>query len=98
MSKRSYSIDDVKAVILVGGRDFGRCPTATRLNRALWPVAGKPVLQHLIEHISNQGVRRFVICCENRADQTRQTLQIPAHLDVRLDRKSTRLNSSHASW
>ena len=83
MSKRSYSIDDVKAVILVGGRDFGRCPTATRLNRALWPVAGKPVLQHLIEHISNQGVRRFVICCENRADQTRQTLQIPAHLDVR---------------
>jgi exosortase len=83
MTTRTYSIDDVKAVILVGGRDFGRCPTATRLNRALWPVAGKPVLQHLIDHIANQGVRRFAVCCENRAEQTRQTLQIPAHLDVR---------------
>ena len=83
MTTRTYSIDDIKAVILVGGRDFGRCPTATRLNRALWPVAGKPVLQHLIDHISSQGVRRFVLCCENRAEQTRQTLHIPAHLDVR---------------
>ncbi len=83
MSKRTYSIDDVKAVILIGSRDFGRCPTATRLNRALWPVAGKPVLQRLIEHISSQGVRRFVLCCENYAAQTRQTLQLAPYLDVR---------------
>lgn len=83
MTTRAYSIDDVKAVILVGGRDFGRCPTASRLNRALWPVAGKPAVQHLIEIIADQGVRRFVLCCENRADQVRQTLHLPAHLDVR---------------
>jgi exosortase len=83
MSQRTYAIDDVKAVILVGGRDFGRCPTATRLNRALWPLAGRPVLQHLVDHIASQGVRRFVLCCENTASQIRQTLQIPAHLDVR---------------
>ena len=83
MKTRTYSIDDVKAVILIGGRDFGRCPTATRLNRALWPVAGKPAVQHLIEQIAAQGVRRFVLCCENRADQIRQTLRLPAHLDVR---------------
>jgi len=83
MSRRTYSIDDVKAVILIGSRDFGRCPTATRLNRALWPLAGKPVLQRLIEQISNQGVRRFVLCCENYAAQTRQKLQLPSYLDVR---------------
>lgn len=82
MSRRTYSIDDVKAVILIGSRDFGRCPTATRLNRALWPLAGKPVLQRLIEQISSQGVRRFVLCCENHADQTRQTLQLPSYLEV----------------
>lgn len=82
MSRQTYSIDDVKAVILIGARDFGRCPTATRLNRALWPLAGKPVLQRLIEQISSQGVRRFVLCCENHADQTRRTLQLPSWLEV----------------
>lgn len=82
MAHKTYLINNVKAVILVGARDFGRCPTATRLNRALWPVAGKAVLHHLIEHISNQGVRRFVFCCENSAEQIRQSLDFPAYLDV----------------
>ena len=82
MSGRTYSIDDVKAVILIGGRDFGRCLTATRLNRALWPVAGKSVLQHLIEYIATQGVRRFVLCCEHEAGKIRESLDLPDYLDV----------------
>lgn len=83
MANPSYSMEQVKAVILIGARDFGRCPTATRLNRALWPVAGKPVVQHLIEGLAAQGLRRFVLCCENSADQVRENIQLPAHLDVR---------------
>jgi len=34
----------IKAIILVGSRDFGRCQLAGRLPTALWPVAGKPVV------------------------------------------------------
>ncbi|OPX90616.1 MAG: Bifunctional protein GlmU [Pelotomaculum sp. PtaB.Bin104] len=83
MTGRTYSIDDVKAVILIGGRDFGRCRTASRLNRALWPLAGKPVLQHLIEHIACQGVRRFVLCCETESKHIRNSLMLPDYLDVR---------------
>ena len=83
MATRTFLMNNVKAVILIGARDFGRCPTATRLNRALWPVAGKPVLQHLIEGLAAQGLRRFVLCCENSADQIRENIQLPAHLDVR---------------
>ncbi len=51
-----------KAIILVGSRDFGRCPLASRLPTALWPVAGKPVLERLLSHIADQGIKQAVIC------------------------------------
>lgn len=67
--------ENIKVIILIGARDFGRCPTATRLNRALWPFAGKPVLQHLMDGLSAQGIRRFALCCERYGRQTRQLLK-----------------------
>jgi len=79
---KTYSIDSIKAVILVGNPDFGRCELATRLNRALWPLAGRPALQRLIEHIANQGVRRFVICCSKGARLVESALEIPPYLSV----------------
>jgi exosortase len=79
---KTYRLDSVKAIILVGNPDFGRCKLATRLNRALWPLAGRPVLQRLIEHIANQGVRRFVICCSKGARQVQSSLEIPPYLSV----------------
>lgn len=54
---------NIKVVILVGGLDFGRCPIASRLNRALWPVFGKPALQRTIDLLACQGLRDFVVCC-----------------------------------
>ena len=52
----------VKAIILVGSRDFGRCLLASRLPTALWPVAGKPVLERLLGHLADQGIKQAVIC------------------------------------
>ncbi|MHC4324652.1 MAG: exosortase [Planctomycetota bacterium] len=52
----------IKAIILVGSRDFGRCPIASRLPTALWPVAGKPVLERLLCHLADQGIKQAVIC------------------------------------
>ncbi len=52
----------VKAVILVGSRDFGRCPLASRLPTALWPVAGKPVLERLLSHLADQGIKQAAVC------------------------------------
>ena len=51
-----------KAIILVGNRDFGRCPLASRLPTALWPVAGKPVLERLLGHLADQGIKQAVVC------------------------------------
>ena len=52
----------VKAVILAGNRDFGRCPLGTHLPAALWPVAGKPAIERLLISLADQGIRQATIC------------------------------------
>ncbi len=54
---------DVRAVVLVGGRDFGRCPLAACLPTALWPVTDEPVLAHLLSHLAEAGLGRVAVCC-----------------------------------
>jgi len=52
----------IKAIILAGSRDFGRCPIASRVTPALWPVFDKPALAHLLHNLSRQGIKDAVIC------------------------------------
>jgi exosortase len=54
---------DVRVVVLVGGRDFGRCSLGAHLPTALWPIADKPVLARLLEHLAEAGFRRVAVCC-----------------------------------
>jgi len=72
----------IRVVILVGSKDFGRCPVASRLHRALWPVVDKPVLQHLIEDISAQGINNFVICCLGDSRPIRRSLTISDSIEI----------------
>jgi len=60
--KQPAKRQNVKAIILVGSRDLGRCQLASRLPTALWPVVGKPVIEHLLVHLVKQGIGRAVIC------------------------------------
>jgi exosortase len=62
LSAQPVKTDEIKAVILVGSRDFNRCPLASRLPTALWPVAGTPVLERLLCHLADQGIRQVVVC------------------------------------
>ena len=55
-------MQNVKAIILVGSRDFGRCPLSSSLPTAMWPVAGKPVLERLLIHLADQGIKQAVVC------------------------------------
>lgn len=82
MSDQTVSTENIKAVLLVGGLDFGRCPLASRLNRAIWPILGKPALQRLIEQLAGQGVRRFAVCCGNQARHVKSSLDLPPELRV----------------
>ena len=71
---------NAKAIILVGARDFGRCPLASNLLTALWPVLGRPVLERLLSNLADQGIRRAVVCCNGE----RQLLAESIRFDNRL--------------
>jgi exosortase len=80
--------ESCKAVILVGSCDFGRCPLASRLNRALWPVFGKPALQLLLDQLAEQGIRRAVISCENQSATIQNAIHCPPQLSITFQEKT----------
>lgn len=82
MSNQSQ-ISRIKAIILVGNRDFGRCPLATRLPTALWPIAGQTALENVLVHLANQGIRQVTIC--HSGDD--MLLNESIHTDTRLELK-----------
>lgn len=61
---------DIRTVVLIGRQDFGRCPLGTRLPAAAWPIAGKPVLGRLLDHLEDEGIRRVVVCCEGDVSES----------------------------
>jgi exosortase len=54
--------ENIKAVILAGSRDFGRCPLASQLPLPLWPVMSQPVIKLLLANLAAQGIRRAAVC------------------------------------
>jgi exosortase len=62
LSKQPVKKDQIKAVVLAGSRDFGRYPLASRWPTALWPVAGKSVLERLLIHLADQEIEQVVVC------------------------------------
>jgi exosortase len=73
----------IKAVILAGGCDFGRCRIAKRLPTALWPIIGKPVLEKLLVHLADQGIKRAVICSNGDSILLKESINISKGLDVK---------------
>ena len=73
----------IKVIILVGSRDFGRCPLTSKLPTALWPVLGKPVLERLLTSLADQGIRQATICSNGNGSQLAKLI----HTDNRLDLK-----------
>lgn len=55
----------IKVVLLVGSRDFGRCPIASAGPVALWPVFGEPCLQRVLRMLAQQGVSEIVVCSDD---------------------------------
>jgi exosortase len=67
----------VTAIILAGNRDFGRCPIASRLPTALWPVMGKPSLERIIVGLAEQGVRDITVCCNGDRVSLLESIDVP---------------------
>ena len=75
--------DNITAIILAGGRDFGRCPIASRLPTALWPLAGRTVLARLLDHLARHQIKRTVICSNGDSDLLRRETTQPADVQLR---------------
>lgn len=72
-------------VILGGGTDFGRCPIATRLPRALWPIVGRPVIDYQLEWLAGEGVRSVTVSSANRRKLSEFGIEVraPRGMEVR---------------
>lgn len=73
---------NVKAIILVGSRDFGRCPLASRLSTPLWPVVGRTVLERLLTHLAEEGIRQVVVCSGEDDSSLAESIQVDHRLNV----------------
>jgi len=75
----------MKAVILAGGCDFGRSELArpstgglaASLPTALWPVAGKPALQLLLDSLADQGMAKAVVCSNGQSSMLAESVRVP---------------------
>jgi exosortase len=72
----------IQAVILVGSRDFGRCPLASRLTTAMWPVIGQPVLERLLIHLADQGIRQVVVCAGEKGSLETESIGTDDRLEI----------------
>ena len=51
---------------------------------ALWPVAGKPVLERLLDHLANEGLTHVVVCCNEDTSALVERLRPVPSLTVTL--------------
>ena len=73
-----------KAIILIGNRDFGRCLLSTRLPTALWPIIGQTALEHLLEHLANQGIQQVAVCYSNDDLSLSESIHADPRLNIKL--------------
>lgn len=83
MHKEVVNKQAVKVIIPVGHRDFGRCPIASRVPTALWPIAVKPALEHLLDHLANQEINQVVICSNGDGSLLEKSIHTDHLLDVK---------------
>ncbi len=62
----------VRTVILCGGKGTRAYPHTTEVPKPLLEVAGRPVLQHVMEIYAGQGFRSFILSAGFKADLIRE--------------------------
>ncbi len=78
-----WSKPPIKAIILAGRCDFGRCFITSRIPKVLWPIAGKPALERLLDHLANQGIKQATICSNGDSSLLEKSIRINRLLDVK---------------
>jgi NDP-sugar pyrophosphorylase family protein len=61
-------MEEVPAAILAGGLGTRLGPSSQALPKALVPVAGRPFIDHQLELLKRNGIRRVVLCLGHRGE------------------------------
>lgn len=88
---RERSDDAMEVVILCGGRGVRLRPMTDHVPKALVPVHGQPMLDHIIQFHRRHGMTRFTLCVGYLAERIRQ------HFDHRADAESIRFSDAGES-
>jgi len=73
-----------KAVIMAGGMGTRLNPLTLQTPKPLLPVAGRPMIELIIEHLSDEGIRQFFISTNYLAEKFPETLGDGSHLGVEI--------------
>jgi D-sedoheptulose 7-phosphate isomerase len=78
------AIDDVPAALLAGGLATRLQPITREIPKALVDVAGRPFIDHQLELLRRNGIRRVVLCLGYRGDQVEAHLGDGSSLGMQL--------------
>ena len=65
-------ISDLHLVILCGGRGVRLRPLTDRVPKALVPVHGRPIIDHVLDFFVAKGIGKATLCIGYKGDQIRQ--------------------------
>src|SRR3954449_8315389 len=68
MGRTNNVLDDVEAVVLVGGKGTRLRPLTLSAPKPMLPTAGTPYLSHLFSRIREAGIRHVVLGTSYRAE------------------------------
>lgn len=76
---------ELTAVIMAGGLGSRLAPLTDNCPKPLLDLAGKPILTHIIEHLRNQGISRFVLSVNYLSDMIVDYYGDGSALDVTIE-------------
>jgi NDP-sugar pyrophosphorylase family protein len=54
-----------RCFVLLGGRGTRLFPLTSFIHKSMIPVAGRPVIEHIVNHLKTQGITDIVFCVSN---------------------------------
>jgi len=64
----------MKAVVLAGGQEFGQCPLSRQAPRALWPLADRTIIEHVLGALRQAGIGEMAISANGRTHDIMDSL------------------------
>ncbi|MGH9910035.1 MAG: nucleotidyltransferase family protein, partial [Nitrososphaerales archaeon] len=61
--------NNIKAVVLAGGLGTRLYPLTRKTAKCMFPLNGKPLLEHIVRYLANYGFREIIITVGSKQQQ-----------------------------